>query len=286
MPNKPVSSAVKRTASSRHAEHEPPEVMTEAAFDYYRETTDIAAFIVFLLNTVDNLDRAGRIAAEALLPHEVSPHKRARLQAHLDGDFSHRKQLREFDPLLWQMLYARTVDNYLSYLSGLLSHVFATQPGTLMSKDMESVSYVLQFDTRDELISALAEKRVSRLAFMSLEELHKELLERKVFRLFSSVAEKKQISTVGLLRNLIVHNRGRINRRYRERLRDSHLVLGAPVQISGLQVLDTADMLSKNVRRLHRQVADKFHLATPRTGQDVIRAWKRTTTSTTESPTK
>jgi hypothetical protein len=69
-------------------------------------------------------------------------------------------------------------------------------------------------------------------------------------------------------RNLIVHNRGIVDRRFKERVPDSPATIGKrlPLPKTG----DELNFLIASVRRLDNLVAKKFDLRRPRTRKSVV----------------
>ena len=76
--------------------------------------------------------------------------------------------LAENSQVLFEMLVARHVDNWLSYLSGLLFHIFTSRPETLKSTDDVAVADVLAFERVADLVAYIAERRVQNLSLQGV----------------------------------------------------------------------------------------------------------------------
>ncbi|MDQ3686595.1 MAG: hypothetical protein M3430_13505 [Acidobacteriota bacterium] len=74
-------------------------------------------------------------------------------------------------PLMAELVLCRSIDNYLVYLSQLLALIFRTKPETLKSGEQERLDFILKHSSMDDLIGALAEKRVDKLAYMGMRDL-------------------------------------------------------------------------------------------------------------------
>ena len=126
--------------------------------------------------------------------------------------------------MLFELLVCRHVDNYLTYLSNLLSEAFRLRPELLRSNAKVEVDMILQHKSLDDLISVLAERKIQKLAYEPFTQ---------VVRFFKSrldleIAGEEDLSRLTEaieIRNLSVHNACVINRRYMQRLRlDSSLI--------------------------------------------------------------
>ena len=126
--------------------------------------------------------------------------------------------------LLFELLVCRHVDNYLTYLSNLLSEAFRLRPELLRSNAKVEVDMILQHKSLDDLISVLAERKIQKLAYEPFTQ---------VVRFFKSrldleIAGEEDLSRLTEaieIRNISVHNACVINRRYMQRLRlDSSLI--------------------------------------------------------------
>ncbi|MHC4573485.1 MAG: hypothetical protein ACYS76_05055 [Planctomycetota bacterium] len=63
---------------------------------------------------------------------------------------------------------ARTVDNYLSYLTGTLREGFCCRPDILRSSEKIEFAEVLSFESIDHLVAHLADKKVHDLSYKSV----------------------------------------------------------------------------------------------------------------------
>ena len=119
---------------------------------------------------------------------------------------------------------------------------------------------VLEYKNMDDLVAALAEARVNSLSYKGMRNLSKYLSERLGFRLFSdSEAENCAIEIVEL-RNLIVHNRGVVNRIVASRLPSLSAGIGKPVPLDPAKVFSDLIFLIHSARDIDGRAADKFDL--------------------------
>ena len=73
-----------------------------------------------------------------------------------------------YKSLIGEIVLCRFVDSFLKYLIDLLALVFKNKPETMKSGQQETLEFILQFSTMEELIAAIAEKRVEEVSFYSM----------------------------------------------------------------------------------------------------------------------
>lgn len=164
------------------------------------------------------------------------------------------------EELLIEIVICRVVDNFLSFLSDLLSCIYKARPEMLRSSEQERVDFVLQFETMDKLRRALAEKRVERLAYLGLRDLAEHLKSQMQLSLFISQDELEQAAILVEYRNLFVHNRGVVSavsgRRFKK-LRDA---VGKRIVLSSSDVRNLRKFLENAVIDLDLRATEKFGL--------------------------
>jgi hypothetical protein len=130
------------------------------------------------------------------------------------------------------MVAARGVDNFLTFLSELLALLFRERPETLRSSEQQvKVAFVLQHNSMEELTEALGERRVEQLAYAGMRELADRLDDQLGFQLFETEDELRRAIEFIEARNLIVHNRGIVNRTYISRVPWKRAELGERVTL-------------------------------------------------------
>lgn len=177
------------------------------------------------------------------------------------------KHVQLYQPLLLQMLLARGVDNYLIYLSELLALIFRTKPKMLKSGEMVTYEMILQYDTMDELIAGLVEERVNALSFKGLGPLIDDISKRFGFNLFDQVDDRERAIRLVDLRNIIVHNRAVVDRKFLARQSEGQVHLGDRVELDVHEVFRELDFLTRSAFDIDKRAADKFKLpqGTPKT---------------------
>ena len=162
--------------------------------------------------------------------------------------------------VLSELLLTRSIDNFLTYLAQLLSLVFRCRPETLRSNQRVTVEFVLSHETTEELVDALAERRVDTLSTQSIDALAKYFQEELGFAVFPTDEDLAATGALVALRNLHVHNRGVVNRRYLRLIPGSPFRLGDRVPVSAEELFEGVDRLGRLVERIDAAAADKWDL--------------------------
>lgn len=175
---------------------------------------ELLFFENFVVELAKQADSVMQTAATALLQYgpPMTPDKRARMEIqkeHGGGVTAayHARHAR----VMAEMLSCRIVDNFLVYVSALLALVFKNKPETLRSGEHVRLDFVLGYGTMEELLSALADRKVNELSYRGMRDLHKFISEHLGFELFVSNDDLEVAIEAIERRNLIVHNRGMVS---------------------------------------------------------------------------
>ena len=139
----------------------------------------------------------------------------------LDEDWKSSKPLAPYRQVIFEMLLCRMVDNFLTYISDLLSLIYETNPDVLTrTQETVSVQTVFQHSSLDDLRSEIVERRIMNLSYRGMKELQTYLAEptQLNLKIFTTKEGLQFASYVIQIRNLIVHNRGVINRTFLSRV--------------------------------------------------------------------
>lgn len=115
---------------------------------------------------------------------------------------------------LSSMIYVRSIDNFITYFKEILSEIVLVKPQILKSQESESLEFILSYDSLDELISAIATKKIEELFYKGIEEIEKFFKSRLKIDIFDTVDQKEKLNFLIKQRNLTVHNRRRISKEF------------------------------------------------------------------------
>lgn len=195
----------------------PPDPMTEVCARYFEQQNETVAFVRFVQSVTRLSDHFVSTSLRAAEGDEASPTNAA--AATLQG----------YDRLIVETLVARSIDNFLCYITELLALVFRSRPETLRSGGSVRLDFVLAHRTMDELIGALTERRVEELAYAGLRELNEDVGKRLGFALFQDDENFDDVREFVEIRHTIVHNRGLASQTFLQRVGDRGYRLGEPV---------------------------------------------------------
>ena len=158
------------------------------------------------------------------------------------------EQLQVQKPCLYQMTFSRVVDNFLSYISGLLFEIFVQKPETLRTKEKIDVTIALDFTEKEQLIHYLAEQKVNELAYKGITELSEYLDSTLGFPLVENKAELSEINRIVQIRNLIIHNRGIVNKRAADKCPSIGTGVGDEITLDVKAVLEAYDLFYEKAK--------------------------------------
>jgi uncharacterized protein YutE (UPF0331/DUF86 family) len=195
---------------------------TDPGREAFKDQTELFSFVGFVAGLALRADEVVKIARGALREttsdeeHEPEDVRSAVATLRLHGG------------LLLQMTLSRAVDSFLTYLSELIALLYKTRPETLRANiDSETdrgtrplvpLDLILEHRTMDDLVGAIVERRVSDLSYKGLPDLSVYLEKRLGFRLFVNESDRDEAIRIVESRNVIVHNRGRVNQTYVSRV--------------------------------------------------------------------
>ncbi len=173
----------------------------------------------------------------------------------------HWFNIKIYEDIYGQMLYARAVDNVISYFKDIIGEIIIERPDILKSsKETETLDFILKFDNMNDLKFALSEKKIEHLFYKGIDEIEKYFRERLGVDLFKNDDEKKWFYNANKKRNLIVHNRGLINKEYLKKFPECDLEPNTKIYFKYADVSYFLIEISKFVSCLDTNLSTKFGL--------------------------
>lgn len=241
----------------------PPDPMTSPCFRFYKDQRRTMYFVAAIAGLAQRADEVRRVSSEALYEVATDEAKKEAYKKSIDaakrgeilGSF-----MRRHGRLIAEMLLTTIVDNFLAYISELMALVFRHRPETLRSSETVRLDFVLQHGAMEDLIAAIADKRVSDLSYRGMRDLADELAERLGFILYVDQDDLKRAIRLIEIRNLIVHNRGLVNRLFLSRIPDYPAALGKQIELDGPMVVGAIGFLAQSVTDIDTRASAKFAL--------------------------
>jgi hypothetical protein len=195
-----------------------PRTGTKAAKEFYTSWHDINRLFNFVLRLAGSAEHVATTAHSALIDTEHDPVKRAKMEAEWKKRRTAIDELKANRQLLLETILVRHIENFVNYLSAVLFEIFTSRPETLNSSDKVEVSEVLQHGSIESLVRVIAETKVDSLSYSSFGKLSEFFHER--FRIgIADDSDLKLIHEYIEVRNISVHNRCYINKRFIARMK-------------------------------------------------------------------
>ncbi|MBF8267369.1 MAG: hypothetical protein HW388_877 [Dehalococcoidia bacterium] len=168
--------------------------------------------------------------------------------------------LKQKEPLLASLVFCRSVEDFETYVAALLALIFQKRPETLKSSRTVRLETVLSYSTMTDFIGAEAERRVQEMSYLGLDRLSEDLEESLGFGLFTSAEDLTRAVRITATRNLLVHNRGIVNRVFLSRVKDTPRKLGDKISLELNQALEEAVFLINHAWDIDKRAREKFNL--------------------------
>lgn len=236
-----------------------PKTGTTACREFFLSWGEINVFFHLILDMVGYIEEEADREFDALLGGASDDEELERLVQERESWQGPAVLLYERQQFLFEIILVRHIENYLNYLSGLLFDIFTQRPDTLKSSDTVTLETVLSHDSMDDLIRAIAQRKVDSLSYQSFDKLVAYFTEYFGLALFpqrqaASVAEAVQT------RNISVHNRCIINERYAKKTGAAGSLIGCRRDLSMEELATLVPLLANGVRRLDGEARKKFKL--------------------------
>jgi hypothetical protein len=233
-----------------------PGLATEPCSRFFDFDEEISAFFIFFVSWTRRPDKMYEDVLRVIYPSESEE-----LKALLAEPKAGEANIKRFYRFVLEMMLVRGTDNFLTYLSELLALIFTSRPETLKSAETVKLEDILQHATMDDLVKRLAERRVERLSYQGMKDLQKDLAEKLNFEIFPSAEPLSRAVRIIELRNLLVHNRGIVNRTFQSRTGDSSLAIGSKLELRPRPLIFDLEFLANSVLDIDERAALKFGLA-------------------------
>jgi hypothetical protein len=159
-----------------------------------------------------------------------------------------------------EMIFCRTVNIFLTYLSDIAAEIVIAKPEILKSDEHLKYKDILSFDNMEDLISFLAEKKISDLSYAGIKILDEFFRSRLKIDIFIDDKERDFVGFAIEVRNIFTHNYGRVNSIFTKRIPESNLRVGEQFAVDKNTLNQVEHALRSAVSRLDQQAVAKFSL--------------------------
>jgi len=170
------------------------------------------------------------------------------------------RALRRSGQELLEMFLSRAVDSFEIYLVSLIRSVLTKEPRILSDRKQElSLGHILKFDSIEALARDMIEGKLNALSYEGFGELENWCQQRSI-PLLVPHGQRDRVVELIALRNIIVHNRGCVDERYRAAVPTSSLEIGEKRALDVEDLFSALDLLSSVVTITDAAVSGKFRL--------------------------
>ena len=171
-----------------------------------------------------------------------------------------QEEMIDYEEMHKQMVLCRGVDNYLAYLTELIGLIFSLKPEIMKSNEQVTYKSILEHSTMDGLIDWLIEEKVTKLSHLGVAGLAGYTAERLKLDLFTDTNVEKQVGMLVEVRNVIVHNRGIVNRLFLNRVPDWQGKEGEAIVVKDKNIRHLLTFLAAAAGDIDERAKDKFGL--------------------------
>lgn len=249
-----------------------PERLTAVAYAFLSEYQRICGFVFYVIRLATGADERTRIANRALY-EDSEPERYQEGEKDINEHGAVMELRKNHRTMVLEMMLSRGVENFLTYLSELLSMIFRTRPETLRSSDTVRLDMVLKHSSMNEFISYLAEKRVNQLSYQGMKDLASYLSKSLNFTILPESKDLDNAIRIIECRNLIVHNRAVVNTVFYERVAKATTPIGELLDLEYREVQNDIGFLAQCVFFIDSVAVEKFGLETienPKKGYEIV----------------
>ena len=232
-------------------------------FRFLKRQRQIFELFLFLVQLASRADDARMTASKALAASGDETDIKRLKEVEADPSPA-MDRLKTFGRLNVENLLIRSVDNFLSYLSDAIHVAMEDQRELLRSKEEVLLEELLDFNSFDDLVSHLIDRKVTKLAYQGFDGLAEFIGTRLGLQLCHGDKEVVLLTVAVELRNIYTHNRGLVSDITLKRLQkiehEFELRKGRSYHADFDQLAEFADNMAVIAKRLDAALCKKFRL--------------------------
>lgn len=237
-----------------------PKVGTNSASNFFNSINKDLKLLFFVVNNVVSMDFVSYIAKEALDDNDPIHSDSYELLNKNPGKLT--LQLREHKQELIEMFFSRIVDNFQVYIIDIIREILKVKPQILYNRQPTvSMEQILKYDNIDTLIHDLIEEKVSSLSYNGLGKVQEWCKERGIPLELPDDRYETIIEYIAI-RNIIIHNRGFVDERYVQSIKNTPFKNGMKRNLSVNNLYDAIKDFSSIVQHTDEKSYNKFQLET------------------------
>jgi hypothetical protein len=242
-----------------------PDLVTAPCQTYLDEYHGCIEYMIFISRLAAASDRVQETARRAL--EEIQALSEEEMVNHIAASGRTTQTLRDrHSRMILETVLCRCVDNLLTYIADMLRLIFSIRPETLKSGEKISFKEALSQVNMTDLIAYITDKKVNELSYMGLNALNGYCVGRLGMDLFLDNNQRLSAIKSVEARNIIVHNRSKINQIYCRKAGFDRTHIGNLISISFDAVVDAAANMTELAISIGQRASLKFELFQKKTG--------------------
>jgi hypothetical protein len=161
--------------------------------------------------------------------------------------------------IMEQMFFCRYIDSFLIYISDLLRNVLRKQPNILAGTEKIKTERLLKVSTIQELLDEVIEEQVASLSYAGFHDLC-DWLRKRGIELCPEQHDEADLVEAIAIRNLIVHNEGRVDNRFVKLVPSRKAPIGEELQLTIDDITAAVKTIAKTVSYSDQAASKKFGL--------------------------
>lgn len=234
--------------------------LTKSAFDYFQMANKNLKMFLNYTDAVTKEDFLHYIIEQKLnnKPIEiVSPEELC-----LKKPGARTLEMREYTQEFIEMFLVRSVDNFQSYIVDIIREVLKKKPELLRNrKQTLTLDEILSYNSIEDLIGDIIESKVNSLSYEGFGKLEDWFISKGI-PLKVEKEQRNDVVEIIALRNIIAHNRGFVDKRYLQNVRNSSFRLGDKRIFSFKDLNMAGCILDHIVDDTDKVISEKFKLNT------------------------
>jgi hypothetical protein len=194
------------------------ELVTSSLYKFEKERWEIFNYFIFQVNLVSKADETATRAAKALLPFAKTEEEKTKYENAMDNPNRNMKIYQKQSSRNSKLLVIQCYDNYLNYLTGIFRQIVNKRPEVLASRDQISYESVLSFKSLKELRKFIVDRKIHELSYGGISAIEKYYIDRFGIKVFENDEHRNNIRLLIEIRNIFVHNGGKVNEIFQKRL--------------------------------------------------------------------
>lgn len=246
-----------------------PDVGTDALLEYSWANVRNLCLFSFVIDTTLRGDFVAYVAKQALDgKQDYKEQDPAELAKRDPGPST--QALRRHSQELLEMFVSRIVDNFEVYLVKIIRLVLHSEPRILSDRKKElTLGDILKFDSIDALSRDIIEGKVAALSQRGFGEIESWCAHKSI-PLVVPFNQRQRVVELIALRNIIVHNRGYVDERYRTAVSTSPHKLGEKKQLNVDDLFAAVELLDSVANATDAAVSTKYRLSTVNVHEEIM----------------